>query len=107
MRNRVRRALRGSIASYVHSSSQPVRPPVPKDAGEVEGVIQHVDPVGRELPVLVNGASVHFYVPFQCTISINDEVVRMPYLRALDRARLSYSVEHGVLTAHTISVSPG
>jgi len=71
---------------------------------EAEGVIQQVDPVGRELPVLVDGVPMHFYVPLHCTISLNDEPVKMRLLQPRDRARLEYSVQHGISTVHSITV---
>jgi hypothetical protein len=69
-----------------------------------EGIIQHVDPVGRELPVLIDGVSMNFYVPLQCTICLNNSPVKMRLLQPMDRARLEYSVEHGISTAHSITV---
>jgi hypothetical protein len=106
MRNRIRRVLRAVLAAQTSpkSSMQNSRGPLDYALIATEGVIQQVDPVGRELPVLINGVSKNFYVPLQCTICLNDEPVKMRLLQPQDRARLEYSVEHGVSTAHSITV---
>lgn len=105
MRNRIRRVLRAVLAAQSSPKlNQKPRGPVEYALIATEGVIQQVDPVGRELPVLINGVSKNFYVPLQCMISLNDEPVKMRLLQPHDRARLEYSVEHGVSTAHSITV---
>src|SRR5262245_33682262 len=106
MRNRIRRVLRAVMAAQASpkSSNQNLRGPLDYALIATEGVIQQVDPVGRELPVLIDGVSHNFYVPLQCTISLNDEPVKMRVLQPHDHARLEYFVEHGISTAHSITV---
>lgn len=106
MRNRIRRALRAMLAAQ--GSLTPAKPR-PHGIGHftliaAEGVIQQVDPVSRQLPVLIDGVPKNFYVPLQCNISLNDAPVKMRLLQPRDRARLEYSVQHGVSTAHSITV---
>ena len=105
MRNRIRRALRAVLASQVITGRFRPSCEFGADVREVEGVIQQVDPVGRELPVLVDGVAIQFFVPLHCNISLNDEPVKMRLLQPRDRARLAYSVEHGVTTALAITVN--
>jgi hypothetical protein len=71
---------------------------------QVEGIIQQVDPVGREMPVVVDGVAINFYVPLHCDISVNDEPARMRLLQPRDRARLAFFVEHGVSRVLSITV---
>jgi hypothetical protein len=107
MRNRIRRALRAMMAAQAPRPSRASTTTRVADQVTIiatEGVIQQVDPVSRELPVLIDGASRHFYVPLQCSISLNHEPVKMRLLQPQDRARLEYSIEHGVSTAHSITV---
>ncbi len=107
MRNRVRRALRSVLASraFARKQARVARRKTNRSLIEVEGVIKHVDPVGRELPVIVDGVCMNFFVPIQCTICMNDERVKLQLLQPQDRARLAYSVEHGITTAHSITVA--
>jgi hypothetical protein len=58
---------------------------------EAEGIIQAVDPVGRELTLAVDGTIVTFYVPLDCPIMLNDERVKMRLLQPMDRACVQYS----------------
>src|SRR5262245_8119622 len=106
MRNRIRRVLRAMLAAQAlpRSTNHSSRGPLDYALIATEGVIQQVDPVGRELPMLIDGVSRNFYVPLQCMISLNHEPVKMRLLQPQDRARLEYSVEHGISTAHSITV---
>ena len=106
MRNRIRRVLRAVMAAQGPPKESNRNPLGPLHFAMIatEGVIQQVDPVGRELPVLIDGVSRNFYVPLQCSISLNDEPVKMRLLQPQDRARLEYTVEHGISTAHSITV---
>ena len=109
MRNRIRRALRAVLASNAFNKTEhrPAAYTPCRSAREVEGIIQHVDPVGRELPVLVGGTPINFYVPLDCCISVNESPAKMRLLQPRDRARLEFTVEHGVTTAHSITVLAG
>ena len=107
MRNRIRHALRSVIVAGVLSrkvSGIPSHEPI-ACFHEVVGIIQQVDPVARELAVLVNGVPMIFYVPLDCDICVNDERVRMRLLQPNDHVGVVYSVEHGVTIARSISVS--
>jgi len=105
MRNRIRRALRSVLAASVEQQKLRATPEAGSRVRQVEGVIQQVDPVGREMPVVVDGVAINFYVPLHCDISVNDEPARMRLLQPRDRARLAFSVEHGVSRALSITVS--
>jgi hypothetical protein len=105
MRNRIRRALRSVLAASAEQQKLRKSPEAGSRVRQVEGIIQQVDPVGREMPVVVDGVSIKFYVPLHCDISLNDEPARMRLLQPRDRARLAFSVEHGVSRALSITVS--
>ncbi len=105
MRNRIRRALRAVLAANFEKRE---RRALPKDGSrirKVEGIIQQVDPVGREMPVVVDGVAISFYVPLHCDISVDDEPARMRLLQPRDRARLAFFVEQGVSRVLSIRVS--
>src|SRR5436309_5362356 len=107
MGNRIRHALRSVIAAGVLNRKEWSMPSqdTTDPFHEVEGIIQQVDPVGRELPVLVNGLPMNFYVPLDCNISVKRERVRMRLLQPDDHVCLIYSVEHGVTIARSIRVA--
>lgn len=105
MRNRIRRALRAVLAADALKCEFRAVPEAGSRVRQVEGIIQQVDPVGRELPVVVDGVAINFYVPLHCNISVDDEPARMRLLQPRDRARLAFSVEHGVSRALSITVS--
>ena len=105
MRNRIRRALRSVLAASAEQQKLRKSPEAGSRVRQVEGIIQQVDPVGREMPVVVDGVSIKFYVPLHCDISLNDEPARMRLLQPRDRARLAFFVEHGVSRALSITVS--
>ena len=105
MRNRIRRALRDVLAASAEQREFRTSPEAGSRVRQVEGVIQQVDPVGRELPVVVAGVAINFYVPLHCDICVNDESARMRLLQPSDRARLAFFVEHGVSRALSITVS--
>jgi len=105
MRNRIRRALRAVLAADALKREFRALPEAGSRVRQVEGIIQQVDPVGRELPVVVDGVAINFYVPLHCDISVDDEPARMRLLQPRDRARLAFSVEHGVSRALSITVS--
>jgi hypothetical protein len=58
---------------------------------EAEGIIQAVDPIGRELTLKTHGTTVTFYVPLDCPITLNDERVKMRLLQPMDWATVWYS----------------
>ena len=107
MRNRIRRVLRALVATNVLPPAQPRTERTLEPLVEIEGVIEGVDSIGRELPIRVGHARINLYVPFDCRITLNDEYVRMRHLQANDRARLVYSIDHGIRVAHAIAASYG
>ena len=71
---------------------------------ELEGVIQQVNPVSRELVVLRNGNQINFYVPIDCQILLNDERVKLRLLQPMDQACISFTLENDHFVAHSIAV---
>jgi hypothetical protein len=111
MRNRIRCALRAMLAAQGPTRiAEQRRPNIERRISmhspifTAVGVIQQVDPVSRQLPVLVDGVAMNLYVPLNCNIWLNDEPVKMRVLQPSDRARVEYSIQHGVSTAHSIAV---
>jgi len=71
---------------------------------ELDGIIQQVDPVSRELVVLRNGDQVRFYVPIDCKILLNDERVKLRLLQPMDQACISFTRDNDHFVAHSIAV---
>lgn len=75
---------------------------------QVDGVIQRVDTVNREIETLVNGHLLSFDVPLDCAIVLNREHVKLRLLQPADRARVFYhSDSTGLRTAHCIVAKAG
>jgi hypothetical protein len=72
----------------------------------VQGVIQCVDTLGRQITVqLVSGLEV-FYVPPDCPITLRGEHVKLRMIQARDQARLTY--DNGeLLVVKQLEVQPG
>jgi hypothetical protein len=93
MRFQTRHAIRSLLAACAMSRRQP---PAPRTNGSVAdhqatGAILAVDPIGRELSMDVDGATVTFYVPLDCSIILNDERVKLRLLQPMDRAVVRYT----------------
>lgn len=73
----------------------------------VEGVIEVVDPVNRELLVADGQATVRFDVPADCPVVLNSERVKFRLLQPLDRVRVVYAFESGRRWARRIEVQTG
>ena len=102
MRLATRQSLRSFlIACASRRSDQPM--PMPLEH-QVEGVIQSVDPIGREL-VLLDGRERSFYVPLDCPIILNEERVKLRLLQPMDRATVRYTREHSHAVARSIVVA--
>jgi hypothetical protein len=73
---------------------------------EAEALVHRVDPVTREVAVLVGGALVTIYVPPDCGVFLHAERVKLRLVQPGDRVRVTYT-EHGdSLIAREIEVRP-
>ncbi|HLJ11930.1 MAG TPA: hypothetical protein VKU82_12110 [Planctomycetaceae bacterium] len=69
---------------------------------EIEGVIQHVDVVIRDVTVFARGRATSFDVPPDCTILLNGEKVKLRLLQPHDHVRVTYTHENAVPIAKRI-----
>src|SRR5262245_10960436 len=69
---------------------------------QVRGTVRQVDPVSREVRLLVAGELLDFVVPPDCVIVVNDERVKLRLLQPGDEGELSYSWLGPVAFAHSI-----
>jgi hypothetical protein len=68
----------------------------------VEGTLQRVDTVCREVIVRVDGRWMCFDVPTECAIFLNRERVKLRLLQPTDRVRVAYRDEDGRHRARVI-----
>lgn len=71
-----------------------------------DGVVRRVDPVGREMDVLVAGASVSFDVRTDCVITLRGERVKLRLVQPRDRVRVAFRECRGARIADAIEVQP-
>jgi hypothetical protein len=83
------------------------RPDKCKRASEVEAVVHRVDPVNRELAVVVEGTLVNMYVPPDCKVVLRGERVKLRMVQPRDRMRVKYTGLNDFLIAREIEVQPG
>jgi len=69
---------------------------------EIEGVLQHVDVINRDVRVFTTGGVTSFDVPPGCTILLNGENVKLRLLQTSDHVRVSYTHENAVRVAERI-----
>jgi hypothetical protein len=101
---RSRQALRAFVAAIgderrKHTMSSLI------DRNRAAGVIQTLDPMNREMTLLVGGELKEFYVPLDCWILLNDERVKLRMLQPLDRAIVAFARSEGHLVARSIKVA--
>ena len=78
-----------------------------RPALHADGVVRRVDPVARELEVLVAGDPVSFDVGPECVVRLRGERVKLRMLQPRDRVRVAYTGEPGALAAVTVEVLSG
>ena len=72
----------------------------------LEGVIQHVDLINRDLTVLVRNGIALFDVPLNCKILLHGEAVKLRLLQPFDHVRLTSSLRNGIRTVECIEAGP-
>jgi hypothetical protein len=71
-----------------------------------DGVVRRVDPVGREVDVLVAGTSVSFDVRPDCVITLRGERIKLRLIQPRDRVRVAFRECRGARVADAIEVQP-
>jgi hypothetical protein len=72
-----------------------------------DGVVRRVDPVGRELHLVVASTPITFDVGPECAVTLRGERVKLRLIQPRDRVRVAYTREPGVLVAAAVEVLPG
>jgi hypothetical protein len=70
----------------------------------IEGTIQQIDTISREVVVYIDGAWMCFDVPADCPVLLNRERVKLRLLQPTDRVRVAYCDEDGRHRARVIEV---
>jgi hypothetical protein len=104
MQVRSRQALRAFVAAIGDERRKQTMSAL-NDRNRAEGVIETLDPVNREMTLLVGGEFKAFYVPLDCWILLNDERVKLRMLQPLDRAIVAFARSEGHLVARSIKVA--
>ena len=103
MRFQSRHALRSFIvACLVRKGERSMLLNQETNVRKLDGVIQQVDPVSREVVVQHVGKQISFYVPIDCKILINDERVKLRMLQPMDHACISFIRVDNLFVAHSI-----
>jgi hypothetical protein len=71
---------------------------------EASGVVLDVDAVARELTLLAGGQLLELYVPPDCEVRLNGELVRLRLIQPSDRLRVSYDPGPRQGSARRVSV---
>ena len=71
---------------------------------EIQGVVQAVDPINRQVQVVVNGRRETVDVPPDCTVLLRGERVKLRLMQPWDRLRLRIRDLSGTLVAQAIEV---
>jgi hypothetical protein len=70
----------------------------------VDGIIQRVDALAREVTVLTDGVQMLFDVPADCAVLLCGERVKLRLLQPLDHAVVAYSPRQSPPAARVIEV---
>jgi hypothetical protein len=73
----------------------------------IEGYVQRVDTVNRELTLHADGATVVIDVPSDCPILLRGERVKFRMIQPRDPVRVTCADGRGVCTARAVEVQPG
>ena len=71
-----------------------------------DGIVQHVDTVGREVRLLLSTGAAVVDVPMDCPILLRGERVKLRMLQNGDRVRLTYTSGGGLLLGQLLEVQP-
>lgn len=106
MRLQTRHAIRSFLAACATMRRQNPTPQGALSCGDCEavGIIETVDPIGRELTMKLGQGSITFYVPLSCAIVLNDERVKLRLLQSMDRAVVRYSWRGDLAIAKSVVV---
>jgi hypothetical protein len=82
-------------------SSQPI-----SGAERVQGSVQRVDTVGREIIVLLPRGLAVFDVPCDCSILLRGEPVKLRVIQPGDQVQIAFCDLQGMLVAQLLDVQP-
>lgn len=71
----------------------------------VDGTILEIDPIVRTVMIMHPSGPLTFDVPVWCEIYLNDERVKFRLLQPRDKVHLTFSCQHGFLTAMKLAVT--
>jgi hypothetical protein len=71
---------------------------------EIDGVVREVDPIGRQVLVVVNGTPENVYVPPDCSVLLRGERVKLRIMQPLDRVRMRVQDRPEAVVARSIEV---
>lgn len=74
-------------------------------AVQIDGVVQRIDPVGRQVEVHVGDITVSFDVRPDCVITLRGERVKLRLIQPRDRVSVTYTERQGTRVADAVEVS--
>lgn len=74
------------------------------ESQEFDAVVRDVDPITRQVLVIVNGVPESVYVPPDCTVLLRGERVKLRIIQPRDRVRMRVQDVPGTTVAKAIEV---
>ena len=87
----------------LHCADYPSAPSPPERA---QGTVQRLDPLGREIVVLLPTGSKVFYVPPDCPTYLRGERIKLRIAQPKDEVRVTFAQEDGVLLVKLLEIWP-
>lgn len=67
-----------------------------------DGVVRSVDPIGRELHIVVAGVAIVVDVGPECAVTLRGERVKLRMIQPRDRVRVAYTRDRGTIVAASV-----
>jgi hypothetical protein len=80
--------------------------PTGGSANHVQGAVQQVDTVGREITVLLSTGIAVFDVPPDCPIFLHGERIKLRMVQSGDQARITFAGSRDARIASRLEVQP-
>ena len=71
-----------------------------------QGTVQSLDPLGREIVVLLPTGREVFYVPPDCPTYLRGERIKLRIAQPRDEVRVTFAEEEGVLSVKRLEIWP-
>ena len=94
------------MSSDLHAKRLSSSPSPASLAERDEGIVLHVDTVGREVCLLLSTGAAVIDVPLDCPIVLRGERVKLRLLQTGDQVRITYMRKRGLNLCQFLEVQP-